>query len=176
MSATSSGDICMPARRLHLPCGACARSQWKYLLQRVCGPDRLRINNLFTFGRNGDFHKKKRVSPAGKIRIWHCAAVLFSQVPKKCTHLHLSLLYISIFRTSSRFARENDFQALGVCFPQPCSSAGRRFAATRSLLQNYLYKTSDESFFFHNKKIDEMRCKLDSTENPRSFEKYPTPP
>jgi len=28
----------------------------------------------------------------------------------------------------------------------------------------------------HNKKIDEMRCKLDSTENPRSFEKYPTPP
>ena len=24
------------------------------------------------------------------------------------------------------------------------------------------------------KKFDEMRCKLDSTENPRSFEKYPT--
>ena len=25
-------------------------------------------------------------------------------------------------------------------------------------------------------KIDEMRCKLDFTENPHSFEKYPTPP
>jgi len=33
-----------------------------------------------------------------------------------------------------------------------------------------------QSFRFHNKNFDEMRCKLDSTENPRSFEKYPTPP
>jgi len=39
-----------------------------------------------------------------------------------------------------------------------------------------VYKTTDESFHFHNKKFDEIRCKLDSTENPRSFEKYPTPP
>jgi len=31
--------------------------------------------------------EKKRVSPAGKIGIWHCAAVLFLQVPKKCTDL-----------------------------------------------------------------------------------------
>jgi len=36
--------------------------------------------------------------------------------------------------------------------------------------------STDESFRFHNKNFDEMRCKLDSTENPRSFEKYPTPP
>ena len=35
---------------------------------------------------------------------------------------------------------------------------------------------ADESFRFHNKNFDEIRCKLDSTENPRSFEKYPTPP
>jgi len=60
--------------------------------------------------------------------------------------------------------------ALGVCLLQPYSSAGRRFAASRSRLQN------DESFRFHNKKIDEMRCKLDSTENLRLFEKYLTPP
>ena len=33
-----------------------------------------------------------------------------------------------------------------------------------------------ESFRFHNKKFDEMRCKLDSTEIPRSFEKYLVPP
>jgi len=40
--------------------------------------------------------------------------------------------------------------------------------------QDHVYKTTDESFRFHNKKFDEIRCKLDSTENPRSFEKYPT--
>jgi len=45
--------------------------------------------------------------------------------------------------------------------------------------QDQVYKTTDttdESFRFHNKKIDKIRCKLGSTENPRSFEKYPTPP
>jgi len=42
--------------------------------------------------------------------------------------------------------------------------------------QDRVYKTTDESFRFHDKKIDEMRCKLDSTEIPRPFEKYPTPP
>jgi len=40
--------------------------------------------------------QKKSVSPAGKIGIWHCAAVLISQVLKKCTNLDLSLLYILI--------------------------------------------------------------------------------
>jgi len=41
--------------------------------------------------------------------------------------------------------------------------------------QDHIYKTTDESFRLHNN-IDEMRCKLDSTENPRLFEKYLTPP
>jgi len=31
-------------------------------------------------------------------------------------------------------------------------------------------------FSFHRNKFDEMPCKLDSTENLRPFEKYPTPP
>jgi len=39
--------------------------------------------------------------------------------------------------------------------------------------QDHVYKTTDESFRFHNKFFDKIRCKLDSTENPRSFEKYP---
>jgi len=42
--------------------------------------------------------------------------------------------------------------------------------------QDHVYKITDESFRFHNKNFDEIRCKLDSTENPRSFEIYPTPP
>jgi len=37
-----------------------------------------------------------------------------------------------------------------------------------------VYITIDELFRFHNNKLDEMPCKLDSTENTRSFEKYPT--
>jgi len=40
--------------------------------------------------------------------------------------------------------------------------------------QDHVYRTTDKSFGFHNKKIDEMRRKLDFTDNPRSFEKYPT--
>ena len=86
--------------------------------------------------RNGDL-RKNRVSPAGKIGIWHCAAILFSQVPTKCTDIDLSLLYILISGIYSKFAWENNFLALGVCFPHPCSSAGRRFAASRPRLQNY---------------------------------------
>jgi len=59
---------------------------------------------------------------AGETRFFpgfcHCAAVLLSQVPKKCTDLDVSLLYILTSGTYSKFARKNNFLALGVCFPQ----------------------------------------------------------
>jgi len=112
--------------------------------------------------------KKKTCFDAGKIGFCHCAAVLQTQVPKLCTDLDLRLLYIWTLGTCSKFARNNSFLALGVCFPQPCSSAGRMFAAPRSRVQKYRQIVS-----FPQQKFDEMRCKLDSTENPRSFEKYP---
>jgi len=51
-----------------------------------------------------------------------------------------------------------------------------RALAAGLLRQDHVYKTNDESFRLHSKKFDEMRCELDSTENPRSLEKYPTPP
>ena len=41
------------------------------------------------------------------------------------------------FRASLRFVRKNKMLALGVCFPQPCSTDGRRFAASRSCLNYY---------------------------------------
>ena len=85
---------------------------------------------------NGDFWKN-RVSPAEKIEIRHCASVLFSQVPKKCTELDLNILYILTSGIYSKFARKRNFPALCVCFSQPCSSAGRRFATSRSRLQYY---------------------------------------
>jgi len=117
--------------------------------------------------RNSDFQKKTCFA-CRKIGMWHFAVILFSQVSKKCKDLNLSLLYILILGTYSKFARKNNFQALGVCFSQPCSSAGRRFAASRSRSQ----KTNS----FVSTKIDEMHCKLDSIENLRSFHKYRTPP
>jgi len=86
--------------------------------------------------RSGDF-RGKTCFDAGKIGICHCAAVLQMQVPKLCTDLDLRLLYILILGTYSKFARKNIFLSLGVYFPQLCSSAGRRFAASRSRLQNY---------------------------------------
>ena len=72
----------------------------------------------------------------------------FLFVPQTCTDLDFSLLYILTVGTYSKFARENNFPALGVCsgFPQPCSSAGRRFSASRSFS-----RTTDESFGLHNK-------------------------
>jgi len=81
--------------------------------------------------------RKKTCFDAGKIGFCHCATVLQTQVPKLCTDLHLSLLYILILRTYSKFARKNHYLALGVCFPQPSSSAGRMFAVSRSRLQYY---------------------------------------
>jgi len=36
--------------------------------------------------------------------------------------------------------------------------------------QDHVYITTDESLRFHNNKLDEMPCELDSTENPRTFE------
>ena len=50
--------------------------------------------------------------------IRHRVAVLHAQVPKLCTDLDLSLLYILILGTYSKFARKNNFLSLGVCFPQ----------------------------------------------------------
>ena len=102
----------------------------------------------------------------------HCVAVLQTQVPKLCIDLDLSLFYILILGTYSKIARKNFFsQRSAFAF---CSLAWVLAACLPC--QDHVYSTTDESFRFHNKKFDKMRCKLDSTENPRSFEKYPTPP
>jgi len=64
--------------------------------------------------------KKKGVSPVEKN--WHLAlrsGSLFAST-KLCTDRDLSLLYILISGTYSKFTLKNDFIALGVCFPQPC--------------------------------------------------------
>ena len=47
--------------------------------------------------------------------------------------LHFKLM----LRTNTKYMCKNKKLAFGVCFPQPCSSAGRRFAASRSRLNHY---------------------------------------
>jgi len=74
----------------------------------------------------------------------HCAAAFFLQVSKLCTDVDQSLLYIALLRTYSTFAKKNKMLTLGVCFPQPCSSAGGRFAVS-TLCLNYYRKNG--SFF-----------------------------
>ena len=101
----------------------------------------------------------------------HCVAVLQTQVPNLCTGLDLSLLYILKSGTQSKFDRKVIFQRSAFVF----RSLARALAAGLPC-QDHVYSTTDEPFRFHSKQIDKMRCKLDSTENLRSFEKYPTPP
>jgi len=61
----------------------------------------------------------------------------FLQVPKLCTNRDQILLYILILGTYSKCVWKNKMLALGICLPQACSSAGRRFAASRSRLHYY---------------------------------------
>jgi len=66
----------------------------------------------------------------------HYAPAFVLQVSNSCTDLDPTLLSFLILRTYVKFVHKNKMLALGVCFPQPCSSDGRRFAASRSRL-NY---------------------------------------
>ena len=61
---------------------------------------------------------QKRVATQEKLDF--ITSVLQAQVLKLCTELDLSLIYILILGTYSKFTRKNNFPALGVCFPQPC--------------------------------------------------------
>ena len=103
--------------------------------------------------------KKERKNKHRKIgqthsKIWsrHCAAAFPLQVPKSCTDLNLTMLYISILDTYSKFVRENKILALCVCLPQPCPSAGRRFAVSRPRLTEYW------QFVSFNTTTNSMKC------------------
>ena len=100
-------------------------------------------------------------------RSHHCSTVFCLQVLESCTELDLNLLYILISRLYSNFVRENKMLALGVCFPQPCSSAGREFVVDTG--RSHLDCLRPISSCPQNE-FDETLCKLDSTQNPRLFE------
>ena len=46
------------------------------------------------------------------------------------------------FDVRNKFTRRNNFLALSVCFPQRCSSAGSRFAVSRSRFRNFQWIVS----------------------------------
>jgi len=56
------------------------------------------------------------------------------------------------------------------------SRSPTRALATSLPHQDHVYITTEELFRFHNNEFNEIPSKLDFTENPRSFEKHPTPP
>jgi len=101
------------------------------------------------------------------IRSRRLAAAFFLQVPKLCTDLDQTFLHILISGTYNKSHSKMKMLSLFVHFPQPCSSVGRTFPACI---------TTNQLVRFHKKEFDEMLCKLDSTENPRSFKKYPILP
>ena len=113
---------------------------------------------------------EKTCFDVGKIGFCNYAAILQTQVPKLCTALDLSLLYILILGTYSNSLGKIISYRSAFAF----RSSARALAADLPR-QDHVYKTTDESFRFHNKNFDEISYKLDSTEDPRSFEKYPTP-
>jgi len=93
----------------------CVRICYMFLISKFRGVSDLGVctTSGLAFGkprRSGDF-RKKTCFDAGKIGIWHCAAVLQTQVLKLCTDLDLSLLYILILGTYSKFARKINFSA-----------------------------------------------------------------
>ena len=100
----------------------------------------------------------------------HCASAPQMQVLKLCTDLEIQSTFCYLEHIANLLEKIIS-KRLAFVFRSPA-----RELAAGVLRQDHVYKTTDESFHFHNKQIDEMRCKLDSTENLRSFEKYPTLP
>jgi len=105
----------------------------------------------------------------GQIRFLIGAASFFLQVPKLYTDLDLTLFYIVVLKTYSKFARKTTKLVLGGCFPQPCPSADHFSPVDHVLI------TTDQLVCFYKNEFDEMRINPDSTENPSSFKKYPNP-
>ena len=62
----------------------------------------------------------------------HPAAAFGLHILKLCTDLDSTLLYILILGAYGKFVWESKMLALGVGFPQTCSSAGCMFDASRS--------------------------------------------
>jgi len=109
---------------------------WYVFLISVCRGESglgLCVTSVFAKGmrqHRADFLFKNVLGRRIRSKLALCSHIIFAS-PKSCTDLDLTFLYISILRAYTNFVRKNKMLALGVCFPQPCSSAGRRFEVAR---------------------------------------------
>jgi len=94
---------------------------------------------------------KKRVWPQNLSEVDTAQPQSFGKLCM-CTDLDRTLLCNLILRTCTKFVWKHKMPALGVCFLQPCSSAGCRFATSTSRLQYYRQNVS----FPQKKKL--MKC------------------
>jgi len=105
---------------------------------------------------------QKRIWPENSSKVGMAQPHFFRKVPEKCTDFNLTLLCILTLGTYTRFAWKNKMPALGVCFPQPCLSAGFAFysharaLATGLLRQDHVRVDIDQFFRFHKKNA--MKC------------------
>jgi len=82
--------------------------------------------------------------------LWNCRT-FFRKSPMRSSSLYASTQkvlrpsYTLILQTYSKLARKIKFLAFSVCFPKPCSSAGRMFAASRSHLHYIFVSTTTNS-------------------------------
>jgi len=81
---------------------------------------------------------------------WHCADLLFLQVAELCTASNRTLLHILTLETYGKFVWQNEMLALGVCLPQPCSSADRMFVT------DHICIAIKQFVRFHKNEFDEM--------------------
>jgi len=101
----------------------------------------------------------------------HCTAAFCVQTLDKCTDLGLTVLKIWTSGTYTKFVRENRILSLST------ESASRSHAWPQvSRYSDHIRITTDKLVRFQKNELDEMPCKLNSTENLRSFEKYSTSP
>ena len=107
----------------------CAQLRYRILFATSGLAKRMRLHN-------NDFRLKnvfgRKISRKSAVRSY-----IFLRIPKLCTDLNLSLLYIFDSQNMYQIRKKYKMPALGVCLPRPCSSAGRRFAASTSRLQYY---------------------------------------
>jgi len=126
------------SKRCALALYFCVRICYMFLLSNCRGQSHLGLCTTSVLANRYQGALANSDKFCGQTRVWigihHPAAAFFLQVLKLCTDLDPTLLFIMISGTHSNFRWKNNFLAPGVCFPQTCSSAGRRFAASRSRL------------------------------------------
>jgi len=128
-------------------CIARAKLAWCYILKNK-------------FGRK--IHRKSPVHS--------CILQVFASTGK-VHRLDLPFLYILTSGTYTKLVRKNWMPVLFICFPQLCSSVGRRFVMSRSCSTFYWPVGSFPQNWIRGNAVN-----LDSSENLCLLEKYPTQP